>query len=263
MRILKVHTPALNPQIRIVVGPRGWGKTWLANAIGGARPWSKDEKNSNYYCVDVGFNDDAQTAIRYADNLDKWLRTNSPQVQTRVFMRTEVWHSIRATVVHRRMEQQGHVWHMQPVPRIQYGPSYYTINPDRQDWPTVPETEKFKDAYGVVLPELFLKLLPRDQPEDVLAANWVKEQPEWRWLSQALPIEADPRYTKVPVWVAVKRMSAYLDRDPDVWTGGVTRPYDFLSWCETAGAITRVQGPSIQWSPLWLAGCRRLVYQGT
>lgn len=230
--IPRAWLPVLAPSVRVVLGHRGYGKTFLAGLLTRAVPWCPAD-TKGYYCVDVGVDDNPDVALKHAADVDRMCRNVCPGVQTRVFMRAEHWEQVKHLKSHNwLMRAPEAIWSMPARTRTWYGEAI--------------DTAKCIDSRGYVVAAAALS-----NPVD-----WVQQQPEHCWLHAALPLHEDA--DKIAVHLAVSRMSSYLDRHPDTYTAGCKTPREFLDHCELIGAGKRVGSASWEWSPLWLHGVREL-----
>lgn len=215
-----------DPKVRVVYGHRGYGKTMRAKLLEHdgytTNPWSNNAKG--LVVIDAQPWDEAEKALRYAMNLERWLRQHNPGVQTKTFLRFEDWNRLSKLKPFLHLQQ-----HAIELPPFQLGYDRQAV-----------------DISG--------KPVPMAQENPIA---WVLGQPECEWLACALPHE-DTKNRKVALHEAATRMTEYLKFRPGVFTRGLTAR-QFLNFCEVIRAVRRVGQASIEWSPLWLNGCREWV----
>ncbi len=221
------------PSVRVVVAPRGYGKSTLAASLPYASPWSAAQKG--YYVIDVEPDGNPDYALRHAQAANKFCQEFKPGVQARVFMRREHWHAVQ--------RKQQHAWLSQRKGAVI---ELSIRDPRGQSRPC----RDLEDRWGTALPGPWAQVQAGASITQA-AADWVAEQPEHQVLLSMLPAEGE---SELPFWTCQQRLSVAFDRL------GIAneKPRKYLEWLELIGAGHRAAGGIWCWAPIWLAGCREL-----
>jgi hypothetical protein len=249
-RLHRFQQKVLAPEVHVVLSPRGYGRTYIAEHCDRGGMWTGA---AGIHPIDVQPHESADMALRYANHLRKWTLEHAPRTRPVVFMRREQWTpAVKNSPRHVWLSRlQGAVVTLDLPPSTEYADVYGPIE----------SLEKrrmggLKDAWGHILPATY-RAVANGATVEQAAMGWVGGQPEHRLLMSAVP---DEGYYKTPVALVLKRIAAAVERgDDQLGRYNCDSAKAFLEWLELIGAGQRVSGPSWEWTQLWLTGCRELV----
>jgi hypothetical protein len=249
MSLHRFQRKALAPEVHVVLSPRGYGRSYMAQRCDRGGLWTDEP---GIYPIDVQPYEDADAALRFAAHLRKWCLEHAPATRPVVFMRREQWPAVKDSPRHGWLSRlSGAVVHLDLPPYTEYATVFGPLD--------VYEKRRMgglKDAWGNILPATYRGVADGATVEQT-AAMWVGQQPEHRLLLSFVP---DAGYYKSPVRVILDRIAGAVDRGVDsLERFGCETPKELLDWLELVGAGKRVAGPSWEWAQLWLTGCRELV----
>jgi hypothetical protein len=232
----------LDPRTRLVISPRGYGRTSIINALPQANITSAVRLTEKpvYHSFDIGPRDDLDLGLRLAAAMDEVFRDAAPWIQVRVFARTEQWLPIRNSQRHHWLNAHS-IHYYRPAPLKSYEDRNLAM--------------ACSDSFGVVLPHVYASAT--ECGVEAAAFTWCLQQPEAKWLSAALPPEASVT-RRIPITSAVKKLRAAQERGYGFNGMG---PRQFIDHCQVIGALRRNLASSVKWSRLWYTGCLRMVQE--
>lgn len=226
------------PLVRVVVMPRGHGKTTLAGQLPTCTPWGA--RQAGFYPIDVQPGDDPSAALSHARDMDDWFRSRRPGVQCKVFIRPEDWYPVSHLAAHHWLK------------RTPGAVVYLTA-----------ETPKYTvlcDATNVALPGPIQKMAQGYLLEHAVL-DFASQQTEAPILLGALPSYdrlSERRYTRLPYARALKAVQDSLHvRGESCGLYGAETPNELFERLQLAKAGRRIKG-AWEWSPIWLRGLREL-----